>query len=326
MKAIEKQKFDSKPNNNKNIMTKTFSCNVTSGVPLPKENDRGGHIGGVVEQKIIVSGGNRWSDNKTQKFFLNNTLIFDDQKWIEGPSLPNPIAYSVFAYDESGLYVAGGTSDGISMLKSVYVLRSTNGNAKWERLPDLPEALGFGAGTILNGKFYISGGKLNSGQKTNRMWVLDTNNTNKGWLENNSFSGSARTLHSMVECGNFLYLLGGVAEESPLNPLSDAYKYDPITNKWEKLNDLPLKGYAWVSQPVDDKNILITGRADGSIHSDIWIINSKTMNMKKLGNLIIPSTTAPLVKVSDSQYWLLGGEPDSNKNRTGIVSIINFNK
>ncbi|MFA6661252.1 MAG: hypothetical protein WCS62_06545, partial [Bacilli bacterium] len=58
----EKQKCDSKPNSNKNIMTKTFSCKVTRGVPLPKEEDRGGHIGGIVENKIIVSGGNRWSE------------------------------------------------------------------------------------------------------------------------------------------------------------------------------------------------------------------------------------------------------------------------
>ena len=313
-------------NQNQDNMTKTFLCSVISGTPLPIYNDRGGHAGGLVENKIIVSGGTRWSENKTTKYFLNNSLIFDNQIWVEGPPLPTPLAYGMFASDKSGLYIAGGTSDGESMSKSVYALRSTHENAKWERLPDLPEALGFGAGTIINGKFYISGGKLNTGQKTNRMWVLDIYNIKYGWQECNDFPGVARTLHSLVKCGNYLFLLGGLAEESPLNPLSDAYKYDPLTDKWEKLNDLSLKGYAWVSQPVDEKNILITGRADGLVHSDIWIIDLKTMNMEKIGDLIIPSATAPLIKVSDNQWWLLGGEPDSNKNRTGIVSIINFKK
>lgn len=38
-------------------------CRVTRGIPLPKEEDRGGHVGGIVENKIIVSGGNRWSED-----------------------------------------------------------------------------------------------------------------------------------------------------------------------------------------------------------------------------------------------------------------------
>ncbi len=96
-------------------MTKFFSCRVTRGVPLPKKGDSAGHIDGLVDNKIIVSGGNRWSEDKTQKIFLNNTLIFDDQQWIEGPLLPIPMAYPMFSYDSTGLYVAGGTSDGITM-------------------------------------------------------------------------------------------------------------------------------------------------------------------------------------------------------------------
>lgn len=38
-------------------------CRVTRGNPLSKEEDRGGHVGGIVENKIIVSGGNRWSED-----------------------------------------------------------------------------------------------------------------------------------------------------------------------------------------------------------------------------------------------------------------------
>lgn len=317
---------DGKSNQDRGNMEKTFLCSVESGTSLPIYNDRGGHAGGLVDNKIIVSGGTRWSEDKTTKQFLRNSLVFDDQVWIEGPPLPVPSAYSMFAHDNSGLYVAGGTSDGVTMLKEAYVLRSLQQGAKWERLPDLPEAVGFGAGAIIKDKFYVSGGKFNTGQKTNRMWVLDIGNIHHGWKECDAFPGSARTLHTLVTCGDYLFLLGGLAEETPLNPLSDAYKYDPLTDKWEKVNDLPLKGYAWVSQPVDEKNILITGRAAGLVHSDIWIIKVGAMNMKKTGELMIPSTTAPLIRVSDNQWWLVGGEPDANKNRTGTVSIIHFKK
>ena len=322
--AKEKQKYDLKQNSNKNMMTKAFSCKVTRGVPLPKEEDRGGHIGGIVENKIVVSGGNRWSEDKTQKFFLNNTLIFDDQQWIEGPSLPIPMAYSMFSYDDSGLYVAGGTSDGITMLKEVYVLRSLQKGGKWERLPDMPEATGFGAGAILMGKLYVAGGLLNNGEKTSRMWTLDLNNVESGWSESKSIPGVPRYLHAMTTSGDIVYLIGGLAEGSPLTPLNEVYAFNYKENRWDKRKELPLKGYAWTAQPIDNKHILLTGRADGQVHPDIWVIELNTIEMKQVGDLLIQSTTSPLIKVTDGQWWVVGGEPDSNKNRTKETSIINI--
>lgn len=305
-------------------MTKTFSYKVTRGVPLPKEEDRGGHIGGVVDHKIIVSGGNRWSEDKTQKFFLSNTLIFDDQQWIEGPSLPIPMAYSMFACDNSGLYVAGGTSNGITMLKEVYVLRSIQNGKKWERLPDLPEALGFGAGTILKDKFYVSGGLLNNGEKTNKMWALDLNDIESGWSESKSIPGMPRYLHAMTTSGDNVYVIGGLAESSPLTPLNDVYRFNYKEDRWDKLKELSLKGYAWTAQSIDFNHIVLTGWADGQVHPDVWIIELHTMKMKNVGNLLIQSTTSPLIKVKDGQWWFIGGEPDSNKNRTKEISIINI--
>lgn len=320
----EKQIYDLKQSSNN--MKKTFSCKVTRGVPLPKDGDRGGHIGGIVENKIIVSGGNRWSEDRTQKFFLYSTLIFDGQQWIEGPSLPIPMAYSIFAYDSSGLYVAGGTSDGVTMLKEVYVLKSLQNGEKWEKLPDLPEALGFGAGAILKSKFYVSGGLLNDREKTNRMWTLDLNDVESGWRESKSIPGVPRCLHAMTASDDYLYIMGGLAEASPLTPLDNLFRYDCRNDEWEVLDNLPMKGYAWVAQPIDDVNILITGRADGQVHPDIWIIDLKTILMDKVENLIVQSTTAPLIKGTDNQWWLIGGEPDSNKNRTREVSIINISE
>ena len=99
-----------------------------------------------------------------------------------------------------------------------------------------------------------------------------------------------------------------------------------LKDKRKKLNDLPLIGYAWVSQPVDGKTILITGRADGLVHEDIWIVNLKNMEMKKTGGLISPSTTVPLIKAPDDSWWVVGGDPDPNRNRTGIASIIHLKK
>lgn len=319
-------RLDIELNKKNNDMHLFFSCSVAEGIHLPANNDRGGHIGGIINNKVIVSGGTRWSKDKTTKYFLNNSLIFDNQKWSEGPLLPIPLAYSIYAYDSSGLYIAGGTSDGLSMLKNVYVLKSIKENTEWERLPDLPEAIGFGAGAILNDRLYVCGGLVNEVEKTNRMWVLNLKNIGNGWSECREMPGVPRMLHSMVASGRYLFLLGGLADTNPLTPLNDAYRYDPQKNEWAKLKNLPLNGYAWVAQPIDEFDLLITGRADGQVHSGIWVLNLEAMEMHLIGNLVVSSTTAPLIGLSDRVWWLVGGEPDSNKNRTEIVSVIHLKK
>lgn len=303
-------------------MKKNFSCIVSKGEPIPEDGDRAGHAGGFIEEKPIILGGTRFNEDKIQKYYLNNSLFFDGNQWVEGPSLPVPIAYSMYAYDNSGLYVAGGTSDGISMLRDVYRLVSIQKGGKWEKLPDLPEAVGFGAGAIIDGKFYVSGGTLSNGEKTNRMWRLDLNEIESGWTESKPIPGAPRNLHALTACGECLFLIGGLADSSILTPLDDLYKFDYKRNSWERLDNLPCKGYAWVAQPIDNANILVTGRADGQIHKDIKILDLKMMSMNKIGNLKTPSTTAPLIKVSDNEWWLVSGEPDANKNRTDIVNII----
>lgn len=305
--------------------SKYNSVSVSKGIFLPVEWARGGHVGGIVDGNIVVAGGNNWSKDKTQKYWLKNSAVFKDGAWVQGPSLPKPLAYAMYSTDDSGLYVAGGTEDGESVSRDAYQLTSLNGRAGWQALPKLPQATGYGGGAVLDGKFYVACGSIGK-TNTNKMWVLDLKNPNGKWQQCPSLPGEERMFPSLVASGKYLYLLGGLSNSSL--PLKDAYRYDPGSRKWTKLSDLPLKGYAWSSQPIDENYLIITGRADDSkpftIHDGIWLIDLTDMSMKKVGKLIAPSTTSPLIKVSEKKWWVVGGEPDSKLNRTERVSVINL--
>jgi len=309
--------------NNSSIAGPPFTCTISQGPPLPREWARGGHAGGIVNGSVVVAGGTEWSKDKTTKYWLKNSAVFLDERWVKGPDLPKPLAYSMYAHDSSGLYIAGGTVDGNSMSADVYVLNSLKEGEGWKSLPQLPEEISSGAGAILNGKFYVTCGSFGT-ENTNRMWVLDIHDPGSNWHECQPVPGVVRVFPSLVTCKKYLYLIGGLEKTSPLKPLQDIYRYHPDKDEWIRLKDLPIKGYAWVSQPIDNNNLIITGRADGSIHKGIWIIDLRDMSMKKVGNLESPSTTAPLVNISENQWWLIGGEPDTNKNRTEKVSVINL--
>lgn len=294
---------------------------VREGMELPPQLKRGGHMGGCLEGQPIIAGGTNWNEEKTIKSWLQNTVVFKGNHWVQGPALPAPLAYAAYGSDPTGFYIAGGTPDGRISSRAAYRLTHISGNAEWQRLPPLPEPVSYGSGAVLNGKFYVACG-MNDSVKTNRMWVLDMHAANPEWSSCPPVPGVERTLSTLVPCGKFLYLLGGLGQDNPFTVLKDAYRYDSGNGRWQRLPDLPLEGYAWSGQPVDEDHILLTGRAYGKIDTGIWLLRLTTMTMKKIGATISPATTAPLIKIDDQQWWLVGGEPDANKNRTGKVTMI----
>lgn len=73
---------------------------------------------------------------------------------------------------------------------------------------------------------------------------------------------------------------------------------------------------------MDGSRVLLASCAEGRIRPDIWLLNLKHVTSEKVGNAIIQTTTAPLLRIGDGEWWLLGGEPDSNRHRTPIVTRI----
>ena len=108
----------------------------------------------------------------------------------------------------------------------------------------------------------------------------------------------------------------------PLTPLRDAYRYDPDVDNWTRLLDLPWAGYGWNTCAFDEHRLLMAGKADGQIHRDVWLIDTRDMSARKIGESVIQTTVAPLIRAKDDEWWLVGGEPDSKKTRTNKVTII----
>lgn len=296
---------------------------ITQAESLP--GGRGGHAAGILNEHVFVVGGTDWSIDHTEKFWLNDSIFFDGNIWQNGPSLPFPIAYSMFAADDTGIYLAGGT-DGSANLKTVYHLASLSDS--WRTLAPLPVGMASGSGAILNGKLYAACGWMEQGISS-QMWALNVNQPDANWLPCQTLPGPKRAFPALAACGDYLYLFGGMSpdpnnKDDSLGVMNDAYRYDPQQDSWLKLKDLPWKGYGWSASSTDDNHILLTGKADGNISKDIYLIDVRNMNTEKIGETIIQTTTAPLIKVKSNEYWLIAGEPDSNKNRTKIITSIKF--
>jgi hypothetical protein len=290
---------------------------VNRGVSLPQP--AGGQAAGMVDGVPVVAGGNDWVAGP-RKVWRADVHVFREGRWDRGPGLPHPLADAAFAHDRTGLYVAGG-SDGERSFRDVHHLADLGPGARWVTLAPLPAPITSAAGALLDGRFYVACGESGGGM-AGQLWSLETTKPGATWQVRRPVPGAPRAFCALVAMGRWLYLLGGTAGWSPLSPLAECLRYDPAADRWERIKDLPFPGYALSASAVDEHRVLLAGCADGRIRSDIWLLDLGPMAPVKAGDAIIQATTAPLLRVGPAEWWLIGGEPDANRHRTAIVTVI----
>ena len=299
----------------------TSLAKISAGPSLP--SGRGSHAGAKIGGRIVVAGGTSWSDDRTKKSFLADTLIFDDKAWKPGPSLPHAVAEGAFAADADHLYLIGGLSEVDKAFADVFEL-SFDGSSQLrvKSMSPLPLAQYGGAATVLDWRLYVAGGFV-GGQATNRCWSLDLSRPDQ-WVEINSLPTEARAYPALLAAANKLYLLGGmVPVKESMRVFKDVFEYDASSDHWRKFGELPVSGYCWSAVPTDiSGNVLVGGRADGQIHDDLWLLDLLSLSARSIGSSVITTTCAPLVRLGPSKYWLIGGEPNSNMSRTPLVTEI----
>jgi hypothetical protein len=299
---------------------------IREGPALPR--GRGSHAGGCIKGQVIIAGGSAWSEDRTVKSWLGDSLVFDmtAKTWIPGPSLPRAFAEMAYACDGEALYIAGG-KDGQSSYANAYRISDVADKWKIEPLPPLPVATSGCAGAMLDGVFYVACGHPNGLHvPTDAMWALDTRRPGAGWRSCAPVPSPARAYPALTECGGRLILLGGVIAESEERPtrqvFHDVHRYDPAADAWTRLADLPSAGQGWCADAIDAQHLLVVGRGDTNIYPETWIVDLKNSSTRNLGDLVIQSFGAPLVRISPGKWWFIAGEPDANKTRTPRVSVI----
>ena len=210
--------------------------------------------GGAVNGKLYVFGG----FVNGYRAMAKDTWEWDPAatQWTQKTSIPSKwsgASHMANAVDEKtgSIYLLGGIvnfGNGKFPQGSVGTAEVYKYNAKadkWATLPSLPEARGGGAAVVLNNKLhFFNGAKFEGGkggflEDMSTHWQLDLANTNAGWkkLAPNSLG---RNHVGGAVWGGKIYAIGGqfFEEEGCTNQkLSEVY--DPKTNKWSRIADLP---------------------------------------------------------------------------------------
>lgn len=240
----------------------------TAGPPMP-QGMQDNHVS-VINHWILSVGGfcggydDDWKPGKYPRGFLNKAWALDlqheDKGWVDLPPLPGaPRQAMEGTRVQDTLYVWGGFSysepyayaDG-------YRLSRKDGVWIWDTLPPLPSPAAWAGVTAYKNKIYCLGGcdydAKNFYTLTDRtgkidrlgarMIILDTADLEYGWREGAPCPGTPRGFPATGVVDGKLYFIGGfaVSPSGEYCNVVDSWRYDPATDTWDRLRDLPISG------------------------------------------------------------------------------------
>jgi len=154
--------------------------------------------------------------------------------WKTAPKLPAPLHHSTAVNYRDELVVLGGWipeggNPSAETSKRVFALRE---GAKWEELPALRHPRAAAAAAVVGGKIVVVGGQAD-GQLVRETEVFD----GKAWRDAKPMP-TAREHVAAAADRRYLYAIGGRELSSDHN-LAAFERYDPESDEWERLPDLP---------------------------------------------------------------------------------------
>ncbi|MEO0072093.1 MAG: kelch repeat-containing protein [candidate division WOR-3 bacterium] len=202
--------------------------------PMPTARGIGRAV--VAGGKIYVIGG-----CVTFGSGLNVVEIYDPvtNTWTTGPSMPvGNHDFGAAVYRDTWIYVCGGGnwSSGSPPTANVYVLNRVTG--VWSTATPMPTPMGTPGCGIIGNKIIMATGYV-SGAGSNIVQIGTINPadpTQITWTSGPSMPGSTVYRANSGTCQGFLYIMGGNLTSGVSN---QAYKFDPATNTWTQLPNMP---------------------------------------------------------------------------------------
>ena len=236
------------------------------GPPLPMPNNHGMAAG--VNGKVYLIGGQ--TSDVSEMGHVNTVYELDPAKgaWVEKAPMPTARSSGVAVVHGGRIYVAGGRPPHGSDF-AVYDPAADF----WQVLPNLPTQRNHLTGAAINGRIHVVGGRLGHGLSvgTSVHEVFDPQT--QTWTTAAPMLSARSGMNGVMARGCF-HVWGG---EGPGMMFPDHDYYDPRSNQWTRLKNMPIPvhgvyGSAYVDgliwAPGGGTNI---GGNHGSLHHQVFM-------------------------------------------------------
>ena len=237
------------------------------GPPLPQPNNHG--MAASVNGKIYLLGG-QTTDDQNGATAVTTVYEYDPARgtWVEKAPMPTARSGGVAVALGNKIYVAGGRVPRGNDFAAYDAVANT-----WEVLPDLPSQRNHFTGAAINGRVHFVGGRLGNGLsplKTTAHEVFDPQT--KTWTTAAAMLSGRSGINGVMARGCF-HVWGG---EGPAGMSPQHEYYDPRTDKWASLKNMPLPVHGVVGSAFVNDLIWVTGGGTnigggfGSLHNQTY--------------------------------------------------------
>jgi N-acetylneuraminic acid mutarotase len=275
---------------------------------------------GPVEGSAIEIGPIIYVTNGSAPGNLRGFLAFDTRtgRWSEPTRTPIGLNHSQAAVYKGDLYLASGYLDGDEATDRFW--RYDPEASKWTQMPPLDLARGAAGTAVVGDKLYVAGGAPKTfgasakGSPYGSMEIFDfkTGEWSRG-------PDMPVPRHHLVAAGldGKLYVVGGRAglldTNNDIPPTGEFDRYDPKTEKWERLPELPLPvGYPGITTAAG--KVVVVGGEDqtrwedggGWVTPAAWAFDPKTNRWQRLPDLNVERRGMGAASVDGRVYVLTG--------------------
>lgn len=345
------------------IYTSGFSQNTLKISEMKSIPDREGFAGmyaGVSHGVLICMGGANFPDKRPweggEKIWYDDIFVLENRSkdWVKlNTGLPFPLGYGVSVSHGDQIILIGGSNNyghsdlvlGVEYVKGKIILDKT--------YPQLPVPLAMMSGALIGSTVYIAGGlESPDGDPVSYFFSMNLNApvSERRWEQRTSWPGVPRQLAVAAVKDDKFYLFSGINTlvddlgNKGRELLKDAYVYDPTTDKWRALPDLPRAIAAGPSPApvVGINHIVFPGGLDEETAQytdptshpgfleDIWAFNTLSETYVQVGIMPPGSSRLTLPTAKWGMDWVMpNGEsgPGVRSPKVFVVSNnIHFNK
>ena len=243
----------------------------------PQEPGMAGPQSGVHNGVLIIAGGTNWPEPRNKKKWYDDiyALVPGEKTWRPAGKLPAPRAYGAAVSLPGGVLVMGGDGgDSAELLcQDAFLMAWDGAQVRISPMPALPNPVSNSMAVVLDGVVYYAGGNSGSPRMSRgEFWRLDLARPAAGWQPLPTWPGPTRSHAVMAALDGAIYLLSGLETrlgadgKAQSTYLTDAYRYRPEKQSWERLPDLPWSAIAAPSPaPVTTSpgRVFVLGGVDG---------------------------------------------------------------
>ncbi len=259
--------------------------------------------------RIVVAGGFLASGGNSRRVDAYDTVR---DTWSRLPDLPVSVDHAAAASWRGRVVVVGGYGADRAPLRAAFLYDGR----RWRSLPAPPEErAAAAAAATADGRVWVLGGRTGSGLAT-RALVLDLRTMR--WR---AVRGPRPREHlAATSLGGRVFAVGGRLAGYDTN-LGTVEAYDPRTNRWARLPDLPDPRGGTGAAAIAGRLVSIGGESPAGTNRSVWALRPGARQWTRLPDLPTPRHGLGVVTLR-GRVWAIAGGPQPGLTVSGAVESL----